>query len=83
MSRLVKWPDLLCHYKVVSKSIPSAVRFMGMAPLVVVISPIIYAGSGLRVKRGESTSFVRQPANQLAQNMQIWRKYDLSNTYYS
>jgi hypothetical protein len=32
---------------------------MEIAPLVVVISPIIYAGTGLRVKRGESISFVR------------------------
>lgn len=38
--------------EVFAKSIPSVVRFMEIAPLVVVTSPIIYAGTGLRVKRG-------------------------------
>ena len=44
--------------EVFAKSIPSVVRFMEIAPLVVVTSPIIYAGTGLRVKRRDSISFV-------------------------
>jgi hypothetical protein len=31
---------------------------MEFAPLVVVTSPVLYASTGLRVKRGESISFV-------------------------
>jgi len=44
--------------EVFAKSIPIVVRFMEIAPLVVVTSLIIYAGAALRVKRGESISFV-------------------------
>lgn len=53
--------------EVFAKSIPSVVRFMEVAPLVVVTSPIIYASTGLRVKR-------ESPYHSLGESIFIERK---------